>query len=181
VKSMAEFLEPPPAILFAMFFDLGINMTPFGERPLPEQTIFGYFYPMSSAPPPPTTAMPLPFFPSEKQICDPHHRHMATATSPWPVVSMLILLAAERGLPISRQFFEPPSPACAQGQVGCQKVARKLQKATRQFHPPARCHVFDTVLKHGWPSATCHGANMADYIFKPLHVSPRFHHRSIWH
>jgi hypothetical protein len=34
---------------------------------------------MSSTPPPPPTAMPLPFLPSEKRICDPHHHNMATA------------------------------------------------------------------------------------------------------
>ena len=30
-----------------------------------------------------------------------------------------------------------------------------------RYHPPARRHVFDAVQKHGWPSAPCHGANMA--------------------
>ncbi len=37
---------------------------------------------MSSAPPPPPTAMTvtlLPFLPSEKRICDPRHHEMATA------------------------------------------------------------------------------------------------------
>ena len=36
----------------------------------------------SAAPPPPPAAMAathLPFLPSEKRICDPHHRNMATA------------------------------------------------------------------------------------------------------
>jgi hypothetical protein len=31
-----------------------------------------------------------------------------------------------------------------------------------RFHPTARRHVFDAVLKHGWPSAPCHGATMAE-------------------
>jgi hypothetical protein len=38
---------------------------------------------------------------------------------------------------------------------------QKVAKAIWQFHPSARRHVFDAVLKHGWPSAPCHGANMA--------------------
>ena len=31
-----------------------------------------------------------------------------------------------------------------------------------RYHPPARRHVFDTVQKHGWPSAPCHGTNMVE-------------------
>jgi hypothetical protein len=38
---------------------------------------------------------------------------------------------------------------------------QKIAKATWRFHPPARRHVFDTVLKHGWLFAPCHGATMA--------------------
>ena len=40
---------------------------------------------------------------------------------------------------------------------GCHKIA----KAIWRFHPTARRHVFDAVLKHRWPSTPCHGANMA--------------------
>jgi hypothetical protein len=37
---------------------------------------------------------------------------------------------------------------------------QKIAKAIWQFHPTARRHVFDAVLKHGWPFAPCHGATM---------------------
>jgi hypothetical protein len=37
---------------------------------------------------------------------------------------------------------------------------QKIAKAIWQFHPTARRHVFDAVLKHGWPSAN---------NLKPLH------------
>jgi hypothetical protein len=50
---------------------------------------------------------------------------------------------------------------------GSQKVA----KANWRFHPPVRHRVFDAVLKHGWPSAPCHGANMAEKKLKPLQSS----------
>ena len=42
-----------------------------------------------------------------------------------------------------------------------------------RYHPPARRHVFDAVQKHGWPSAPCHGANMAEKKnFKTTPVPP---------
>ena len=38
-----------------------------------------------------------------------------------------------------------------------------------RFHPPARRHVFDTVLKQGRPSAPCDGGNVANKKkLKPL-------------
>jgi len=40
--------------------------------------------------------------------------------------------------------------------------SQKIAKANWQFHPPVRHSVFDAILKHGWPSAPCHGANMAE-------------------
>jgi hypothetical protein len=39
---------------------------------------------------------------------------------------------------------------------------QKIAKAIWRFHPTARRHVFDAVLKHGCPSAPCHGATMAE-------------------
>ena len=60
----------------------------------------------------------------------------------------------------------------AEGGDGCGRVFwrrravaeghQKIAKAIWRFHPPARRHVFDAVLKHSWPSAPCHGANMAE-------------------
>jgi hypothetical protein len=42
-------------------------------------------------------------------------------------------------------------------------VARKLHKPFGDFtQQQSRRHVFDAVLKHGWPSAPCHGATMAE-------------------
>ena len=59
--------------------------------------------------------------------------------------------------------------------------SQKIAKANWQFHPPVRHRVFDAVLKHGWPSAPCHGANMAEKKLKPLQssitVCPFFHSR----
>jgi hypothetical protein len=45
--------------------------------------------------------------------------------------------------------------------------SQKIAKANWRFHPPVRRGVFDAVLKHGWPSAPCQGANMADLFFLP--------------
>ena len=45
-------------------------------------------------------------------------------------------------------------------QVSSDGGRQKIAKAIWRFHPTARRHVFDAVLKHGWPSAPCHGANM---------------------
>jgi hypothetical protein len=50
-------------------------------------------------------------------------------------------------------------------------VARKSQKPFGDFTQPRR-HVFDSVLKHGWPSAPSHGATMAEKkLFKTTHHS----------
>ena len=58
---------------------------------------------------------------------------------------------------------------CSSG-GGCCEVRRdgsgvegrqKIAKAIWPFHPPVSSRVFDAVLKHRWPSAPCHGANMA--------------------
>ncbi len=45
---------------------------------------------------------------------------------------------------------------------------QKIAKANWGFHPPARRHIIDAVLKNGWPSAPCHGANMVEKKIKPL-------------
>ena len=54
---------------------------------------------------------------------------------------------------------------------GCQKIA----KAMWRFHPPARHRVFEAVLKNGWPSAPCQGANMAETnLFKTSPVREQY-------
>jgi hypothetical protein len=47
-------------------------------------------------------------------------------------------------------------------QVSSDGGRQKIAKAIWRFHPTARRHVFDAVLKHGWLSAPCHGATMAE-------------------
>ena len=111
-KHMAGFLEKP-AILFTMFFDLGITTL----------------------------------------------SNIATKLSFWSG-------AAARGLcstHSTKKLIRDELGVCE----GCQKI----KKATWQFHPPARRHVFDTVLNHRWPSAQCHGANMAGNFFELLHCN----------
>ena len=61
---------------------------------------------------------------------------------------------------------------------------QKIAKAIWRFHPPARRHVFDAVLKHGWPSTPCHGASMAEKKkLKPLHCANKrslFYTQRVW-
>jgi hypothetical protein len=69
--------------------------------------------------------------------------------------------------------------AVAGGGDGCGRVFwsrravveghQKIAKAIWRFHPPVRCHVFDALLKHGWPSAPCHGASM---VGKKIQTTP---------
>jgi hypothetical protein len=56
---------------------------------------------------------------------------------------------------------------CSGGGGRVAEGRQKIAKANWRFHPPAKRPVFDAVLKHGWPSAPCHGANMD--FFLPLH------------
>ena len=50
------------------------------------------------------------------------------------------------------------------------KGRQKIAKANWQFHLPVRHRVFDAVVKHGWPSARCHGTNnMAE---KKIKITP---------
>jgi hypothetical protein len=52
---------------------------------------------------------------------------------------------------------------CRDGCVGCRRWwSPENCKSHLAISPTARRHVFDAVLKHGWPSAPCHGATMVE-------------------
>jgi hypothetical protein len=79
---------------------------------------------------------------------------VATATAN-STITVIAVAVAEGGDGCGRVFWRRRAVA-----QGCQKIA----KAIWQFYPAARRRVFDAVLKHGWPSAPCHGVNMVEII-----------------
>ena len=201
-KSMAGCLEKP-AILFAMFFDLGIKRV--GRPPEALSVAQLKANPMSSAPPPPPTALPAASTvmaamttatvtaagATTVMVVDTYNTQQSTKSvsgrsggggggGGGSDTRTTAATATADGTVMVIAVTAMTAAAVARGGDGCggvfwrrravAKGRQKIAKANWRFHPPVRHRVFDAVVKHGWPSARCHGTNnMAE---KKIKITP---------
>jgi len=193
---MAGCLEKP-AILFAMFFYLGIKRV--GRPPEALSVAQLKANPMSSAPPPPPTALPAASTvmaamttstvtaagATTVTVVDTYNTQQSTKSvsgrsgggGGGSDTRTAAATATADGTVMVIAVTAMTAAAVARGGDGCGRVfwrrravakgRQKIAKANWRFHPLVRHRVF---APHGWPSARCHGAN--NMAGKKIKITP---------